>query len=278
MEVKRLILDCETTPNVVYSWDVGWKLDVPHTNIITERRLICIGWKWEGEKEVRCEVWDGISDYSLLKCFAPILEEADVVITHNGTRFDLPWIRTRAAFHKIPIVPILKEHDTFQVARRVFKFNSNALGYIAPFLGIGQKIKTDYRLWHDVIDGDEKALARMIKYCKNDVVITEQLYHLLEAYGPLKTHEGVTRGRGKESCPKCGSLNTQYRGLSISAVGYKRQRLQCQDCARWFMAPVAKGIQTRPPKKCLLHPRYRAIKSPSSQCKTCWKIWKENKG
>lgn len=276
--VKRLILDIEVTPNEVFSWDVGWKLDIPHINIVEERKIICIGWKWEGEKVVHCEVWDGEDDYELLRRFAPVLEQADVVIGHNSTRFDLPWIRTRAIHHRIPIIPILKEYDTFQVAKRVFKFNSNALGYIAPFLGIGQKIKTDWQLWRDVRAGDAKALARMVRYCKNDVKMTEQVYHLLESYGPLKTHEGVKLGRGKETCPHCGSFNSHYRGLAISAVGYKRQRLQCQDCGRWFMAPVAKGIQTKPPKKCLTHPRYRAIYAPKIQCKACWKVWKENKG
>lgn len=278
MEVKRLILDCETTPNQVFSWDIGWRVSISHSNIIEERKLICIGWKWAGEKAVHCEVWDGVNDYNVVKAIAAVLEQADVVITHNGTAFDLPWIRTRAAHHRIPILPFIKEHDTLQVAKRVFRFNSNSLAYISEFLGIGQKIKTDYKLWLDVMEGDEKALRKMVKYCKNDVQLTEDVYNLLEAYGPLKTHEGVAAGKGKESCPKCGSLNTQYRGVAISAVGYKRQRLQCQECARWFLAPVAKGIQTRPPKRCLTHPRYRATKSPSTQCKTCWKIWKENRG
>lgn len=286
-EVKRLILDIEVTPDEVYVWETGWKVTIPYVNIIEERKIIMIGWKWEGERQTHCEVWDGEDDYELLKRFAPVLEQADVVIGHNSTRFDLPWIRTRAAHHRIPIIPILKEYDTFQVAKRVFKFNSNALGYIAPFLGIGQKIKTDYQLWRDVKAGDEKALARMVRYCKNDVKMTEQVYHIIENYGPLKTHEGVVMGRGKESCPRCGSLHTQYRGTAtrkneqkfvVSAVGYKRQRLQCQECGKWFLAPVAKGIQTRPPKKCLTHPRYRAIRAPKIQCKVCWRIWKENRG
>jgi len=277
-KVKRLIVDIEVSGNKGYFWESGFKLDVPYINIVEERQVICIGWKWEGEKQIQCDTWSGKSDKNLLKWFAPLLEEADVVIGHNHDRFDLPWIRARCIYHRIPVTPLIKTYDTFQVGRRLFKFNSNALAYLGPFLKIGQKIKTDYQLWHEVMKGNPKALAKMVKYCKNDVKDTEALYHLMEPYGPLKTHEGVVDGKGKESCPKCGSRYTHCRGFAVTAMGTKKQRMQCRECGRWFEAPAPKELQSKPPKRCKMHPRYRAVKRPTSDCHTCLKIWRESGG
>ena len=56
--VKRLFFDIETSPMIVYSWRVGWKLTIPPENIIEDWKIICISYKWEHEKKVKNLVWD----------------------------------------------------------------------------------------------------------------------------------------------------------------------------------------------------------------------------
>lgn len=237
MKIRRLILDCEVTPNVVYTWQVGYNLDIPPTNIINERKIICIGWKWEGESTVHCPAWDGEDDEKLLRAFVPVLAKADEIVGHNHTRFDMPWIKTRCVYHGIKVSSLGKEVDTLQWAKRVFRFNSNKLSYISEFLGVGNKIKTDFELWRGVMNGDDKALRQMIRYCKQDVRLTEDVFHKLQSYGPIKTHAGVFMGKDRISCNQCGSDHLQSRGQRISAQGYKTRIFQCQACGRWSNVP-----------------------------------------
>lgn len=98
---RRLFFDIETSPNVVLSWRTGYELTIPHDNILEERAIICICWKWEGEDKVSSLTWDRRHcDKKMLKEFIPIINSADEAIGHNCVEVnsriltkDLRWIR-----------------------------------------------------------------------------------------------------------------------------------------------------------------------------------------
>ena len=58
MKRKRLFFDIETSPNIGFFWQAGYKKNIDYSNIIKERAIICICYKWEGEKEVGYLHWD----------------------------------------------------------------------------------------------------------------------------------------------------------------------------------------------------------------------------
>ena len=58
IKAKRLYFDIETSPNIVYSWRIGWNLTIAPHNIIDERKVICICWKWEDDDKVHYSTWD----------------------------------------------------------------------------------------------------------------------------------------------------------------------------------------------------------------------------
>lgn len=233
-KIKRLFVDIETSPNTVYSWRIGYKINLSHENIIKERAVICLAYKWEGDAKIHTLQWKDGDDKAMLQAFAKVAESADEVVAHNGDRFDIPWLRTRCLFHNIPFTPALKSVDTLKLAKFGFNFNSNKLDYISKFLGLGNKIKTEYQLWLDVMNKSKKALAAMIAYCKHDVTLLEKVYSKLESYGPLKTHVAVLNGGMKSDCPACGSGRVQRRGQRVSGAGAITQRLSCRDCDRFF--------------------------------------------
>jgi hypothetical protein len=238
MKIKRLLIDCETSPNVVYAWRCGYKLDISHESIVQERAIICVAYKWQGDSKVHVLVWKNGDDKKVIQEIVKVLDEADEVVAQNGDAFDLPWIRTRALFHGIEMNPTIKSVDTLKLSKFGFYFNSNKLDYIASFLGFGNKIKTEFQLWKDVMAGSKKALKYMVDYCKHDVVLLEKVYDKLESYGPLKTHVGVLNGGLKSDCPRCASSNVQRRGQRVSAAGAITQRLSCNDCRRMYSAAL----------------------------------------
>lgn len=237
MSIKRLYWDIETSPNICLTWRVGYKINIDHDNLLKERAIICIGYKWEGEKAVHSLTWDEQqNDRAMLERFMEVADQADELVAHNGDGFDMPWLKTRCIYHDLPTLPAYKTVDTLQWARRRFLFNSNRLDYIARFLGMGGKIKTEFGLWKSIVlENDREALGRMVKYCKRDVALLEQVWRKMAAHVPHKTHAGVMAGKDKWTCPHDGSENVRTaRGFRVTANGSKRYQMQCLDCNRSY--------------------------------------------
>lgn len=236
--MRRLYVDIETAPMVVYTWRVGRNINLGHDNIIKEPSIICIGYKWEG-KPTKAMWWDKRNDdKAMLSDFVKIIGQADEVIAHNGDRFDLPWIRTRCLFHRIPIEAQLPSVDTLKQARRGFNFPSNRLDYLGQYMGLGGKRKTSgFDLWKQVYHGDRSALRQMVDYCKRDVELLEEVHHTLYTYAKPTAHVGVMEGGYKHWCPSCGSGHTKLNGNKwTTAGGTVKVQMMCLDCGRtWRM-------------------------------------------
>lgn len=229
---KRLFFDIETSPNVGLFWQAGYKQKIDYSNIIKERAIICICYKWEDEKQVYSLTWDRKqSDKAMLLAFIEVANMATELVGHNGDKFDLPWIRTRCLFHKIPMFPQYTTIDTLKAARSKFRFNSNRLNYIADYLGIGQKIKTEFDLWKEVLLNNSKpALDKMVKYCQKDVVLLEKVFKELRVHLPAKSHYGVLFGHDRGTCPECGSDDLVISMRRTTATGLKKIQYRCNTC------------------------------------------------
>lgn len=235
MKRKRLYFDIETSPNIGLFWSAGYKQKIDYSNIIKERSIICICYKWEDEKQVHSLSWDkNQSDKKLLQEFIKVANQADELVGHNGDKFDLPWVRTRCLYHRIELFPKYVTIDTLKLSRRQFRFNSNRLDYIASFLGIGKKIKTDFNLWKDIVlNKCEKSMAKMIDYCKQDVKLLEQVHKELRLHDTPKTHYGVVLSNDKRLCPECASNNVIISKTRITAAGTKQLQYKCNDCGKY---------------------------------------------
>jgi len=232
---KRLFFDIETSPNIGLFWEAGYKKNIDYSNIIQERAIICICYKWEDDKEVYALQWDSKqNDKAMLIKFVEVANTASELVGHNGDKFDLAWIRTRCLFHGIQMFPNYTTIDTLKVARSKFRFNSNRLNYIADFLGLGQKIKTEFNLWKDILlKKDKVAMENMIKYCKKDVILLEKVFKHLNNHIEAKTHYGVLFGQYKGTCPECGSDDLAGAGTRTTATGVVKLRFQCKTCNKY---------------------------------------------
>ena len=232
---RRLFFDIETSPNIGLFWSAGYKQQIDYSNIIEERAIICICYKWEDEKEVYALNWDKKhSDKKMLEQFIEVANQATELVGHNGDKFDLSWIRTRCLFHKINMFPKYVTIDTLKVARSKFRFNSNRLNYIANYLGIGQKIKTEFDLWKSILlHDDPKAMEKMIKYCKMDVILLEKVFKYLNNHIEVKSHYGVLFGTDRGTCPECGSDDIIVNLRRTTATGIKKIMYRCNTCNKY---------------------------------------------
>ena len=235
-KIRRLFWDIETSPDVVFSWRAGHKITIDPESILKERAIICIAWKWEDEDEVHCLTWDHRqNDRAMLKAFLAVAAEADELVAHNGDRFDIAWFRTRCLFHGLPTLPAFKTVDTLKWAKGLYYFNSNRLDYIAKFLGLERKHKTGRALWHRVVlDNDREALVQMVEYCKQDVLVLQQVWTKLRLSARPATHAGVLAGEANWSCPHCGSTNVRKSKTRVSAAGVASHQMRCNGCHGFY--------------------------------------------
>lgn len=233
---KILFLDIETSPNIGLFWEAGWKKTISPADIIKERAIICICAKWAGEDKVYSFKWDkNQDDKQILIEFSKLYNQADLVVGHNQDGFDIPWIKTRLLFHRLPALSQTPSADTLVGAKSKLKFNSNKLDYIAQFLGVGAKIKTTYDLWKNILlKNCQQSLREMVEYCEQDVVILEKVYNILNPVMSTKVHFGVLNGNEKFSCPSCGSNNIKLVKRRTTAAGTIKYQMQCLDCGAYF--------------------------------------------
>jgi hypothetical protein len=105
------------------------------------------------------------------------------------------------------------------------------LDYIGKFLGLGQKIHTDFNLWKDImLHNDKEALNKMIDYCIQDVCLLEKVHKELNNHIPAKTHYGVIFGGDRGTCPECGSDELVRNLRRVTASGLVKIQYKCKTC------------------------------------------------
>lgn len=192
MSNPRVILfDLETLPNLKEAMKVFTGLGAyPGLTLKASiNSVICVGWKVLGEKETHCfNAWDFPKrweksvndDLEVVKWAREIIAGADVVITHNGKRFDWKFFQTRIAYHGLEPLPKIHHIDTVQESKKHLYLFNNRLNTVAKFLTKTKKKDTGgWELWEKVLERDRKSQKKMTAYCKQDVRVLEKVFKKL---------------------------------------------------------------------------------------------------
>lgn len=231
--MRILMWDVESLPSIVHTFQ-HFKTSINHTAIIEHQALICIAWKWYGQKKVHLtsiaddpqrmdkNIYD---DSHVAKTFRQVLDtdESFVMLGHNLKSFDIKKFNTSCIRNGLDPVPERQVIDTLTSARKYFRFESNKLDFICRTLGIGEKISTGgLKLWNDIVQAKypevghesstalrDKSLSIMGKYCKQDVSLLEPLYNKISSW--MTTHPNASLYQSDEiSCTKCGSTAFRF--------------------------------------------------------------------
>jgi DNA polymerase elongation subunit (family B) len=234
---KILIIDIETSPAVAYIWKF-FKENISPKQVIKHPHIMSYAAKWLGEGEIFYEESRTPNDKTLLQKLAYLLDQADIVVAHNGLGFDLPRIKSRLLVHGIKPPSPVKVIDTLKVARAEFGFSGNSLEYLSEVLDLrtqkGNHSKfAGFTLWSECLKGNEEAWAAMKDYNVKDIIVLEELYLRLRPYDTKHPNLAVYSEPSEDPvCPKCGGKHLQYRGYAYTSVG-KFHRMQCTTCGGW---------------------------------------------
>lgn len=215
---KILVFDIETSPLEAYVWQKSiYKTNISDDQVISEWYMLCWSAKWLFSNEVLSEVLTSKeavneNDSRIVKGLWKLLDEADIVIAHNGDGFDIPNMNTRFIVTGLNPTSPYQTIDTLLVARKQFGFTHNSLDALAKLFGLGEKKHTGFGLWKQAKRGDEKSLAYMEEYNREDVKLLEEVYLKLRPW--IKNHPNVALYLDAETevCPNCGSSNITWLG------------------------------------------------------------------
>jgi uncharacterized protein YprB with RNaseH-like and TPR domain len=123
-------------------------------------------------------------DKELVKQTAALVRDHDVIVAHNGNRFDIPMLRTRALRWGLRPLKDVKLVDPCQIAFRKFKLRSNSLGRIADYVGIkDKKTPLDMSVWADVmLNGDAAGMNLIVKHCEADIRVLRGVLDFVKPY------------------------------------------------------------------------------------------------
>jgi len=235
---KVLLIDIETSPIEAMVWSVGGKPQyIPIENMLKDWSILSFSAKWLDSKKVIYEDTSGKKnprdDKDLCKKLKELLDEADIVISQNGKKFDIPKINARLFEHKIQKPSSFRHIDTCQISRKHFAFTSNRLAYLTAKFTEHEKLKHSkfpgITLWKECLNSNKKAFAEMKKYNVMDTVVLQEIYELLI---PWDNSLNFTIYGEKELC-SCGNSEYKESGYyHTNAAIY--QKFKCTKCGKEY--------------------------------------------
>lgn len=122
------------------------------------------------------------NDKRIVKSAVDEIKKYDRICGYYSSRFDIPYLRSRALYHGIefPAYRDIYHTDIYYIARAKFALHSNRLAAVCEYFGIPAK---EHRmtpdLWQRAGAGQEEALQTILLHCKEDVESTDTVFNLL---------------------------------------------------------------------------------------------------
>jgi hypothetical protein len=234
---RMLVIDIETSPILARIWSL-WSTFTALNQIDVDWHLMSFAAKWYDSDEIiymdQSKEKDITNDKKMLKVIWKLLDEADIVITQNGKKFDTKKINARFVMNGMQPPSSYRNIDTFLIAKRHFGFTSNKLEYMTD------KLCTKYKklshgkypgnkLWEECLKGNMDAWAEMEEYNKYDVLSLQELYDVLV---PWDDRINFTVYFEDDRC-SCGSTDLRKNGIYYTNAN-KYQKYKCKDCGKEY--------------------------------------------
>ncbi len=233
---KVLLLDIETAPLRSYTWGL-WQQNVGLNQIDAEWFILSAAAKWMGSDEVFYKDLRGVvqkeDDTPILDMMWKLLDEADVIITQNGKKFDAKKLNARLILNGYKPPSPYKHIDTLQIAKAVFGFTSNKLEWMTDKLCVKYKKQkhnkfSGFELWKEMLNDNIEAWEECETYNKYDVLSLEELYTKLAPWDKTHPNFNLFREDTEHVC-RCGSKAVVEDGFAYTAKS-KFQQYRCLDC------------------------------------------------
>lgn len=106
-------------------------------------------------------------------------EEIDILVTYNGSMFDVPFLKTRSMLTDINLREnfTFKHVDLYWISRKNLKTHDHKLDTVARYLKCKvNKTHIDPEHWNRAMTGHKESLDYIVDHCVKDVIVLEEVY------------------------------------------------------------------------------------------------------
>jgi uncharacterized protein YprB with RNaseH-like and TPR domain len=124
-------------------------------------------------------------DKNLCKQLVKDLMKYDVIITFYGTKFDIPFVRSRCLSYRLnfPLFGVIKHKDVYYIVKHKMKLHKSSLESACALLNIKGKNHIKGNYWMKAkYGGNPVALKYVQDHCDKDVIILERLHKKIEVF------------------------------------------------------------------------------------------------
>ena len=233
---RILFFDIETAPITGYTWGTYEQSVI---KILKDWFVLSYAAKFQGEDKhyyLDQRFANPIEDdFQLLCGIHHLISEADIIVTHNGDKFDRKKLNARFIKYDLPPLNHYQSIDTLKIARRHFSFTSNKLADLAVYLNCDIHKSTHakfpgFSMWDEMMKGNIEAFEECEVYNKTDVDV------LIEVYRKLAKWESSINFQSFYYAPTCVCGNTKFYkdGFKYTRQG-KFQVRRCSECSKTFV-------------------------------------------
>lgn len=240
LKPRILYFDTERAPPLAWVWEDNKPQFINYTQYVQHGFFTSIQWQFSDEnKPSALSVTDSPTafrknptcDKRVVKKAAELLNSADIVVAHNGKRFDWKHVLGKMVYHGID--PIRKPYiiDTLLEAKKA-KFPSNALGNLADYLEIAKKEKNQANIGKMVFGSIDERISEIDKqtaYGLKDIQPMIEFYEKIRPY--METHPNIGAYTGILTC-SCGSTDLHSRGERHLSGNRVKAMYRCRECSK----------------------------------------------
>ena len=258
---RILILDVERLPGITeqYWWDRGALKNkyIHYETVKREPRTTIVCAKWHHQEEIlRYAEWDRGGRRRFLRRVHSLMSQADIIVGHNASKADLPWllgdfrfprIGFNGPFEALPDLPPFKVVDTLAHLRTRYKSGLPFKGLDAALQILGHPGKTDRYdplAMERAVAGSAEDRQRLLDYCAGDVLGGQWLY---DRERPMMKNHPALFVDGKDKltvCNRCGhdTEPTPKRYIANVMTYSMRRCVECQAYSRLSIEPERLSI------------------------------------
>lgn len=156
---------------------------------------MAIGLLRDGKVEIRFA--EKQNERELLEWLRSELKKYNCVVTWYGSKFDLPFILSRAVPLKVDMRELLKLRsiDLYDWCKEYLKLSSYKLEDVANFMGVKREMEFRGNDVHALsllaARGNKEAMNAIMDHCKEDLILLKKIYEKLEPYLEVLHEENV---------------------------------------------------------------------------------------
>ena len=243
--MKVLVIDIETKPAVVETYQL-FNVSPGHRSVILPGSIACFSALWLNDPKTTFFLSEFDGRERMLGALWQALDTADIVVSYNGRRFDIPRITGELAENGYyPPSPFL--HLDLMVEAAKIKAESRALDYVSRRMGTQRKLEgagaggwraawgitqdtpADERIsrmiyperWPQT-ESSRAALAELRSYNRTDVLSTMELMLAMLPY----TRQQLSR----TGCRRCGNHGYEMTGKVDRTPQMTYRLVRCSTC------------------------------------------------